>query len=77
MMDAIAWKDDVPTSTPAKHIFTEEEATTGRYRYSLRGHAGRWFVVRAPISGALPEQRTKFYPNQREARQVFEQLAYG
>ncbi|MBO2448670.1 hypothetical protein J4573_16330 [Actinomadura barringtoniae] len=73
-MDAIDWKDDIPASTPAHHISTEDEATAGRYRYTLRGHAGRWFVVREPVSGALPKQRTKFYPNKQEAREVFEGL---
>jgi hypothetical protein len=77
MMDAIEWKDDIPTSTPAKHIVTEDEVTSGRYCYTLRGYAGRWFVVRKPVRGALPEQRTKFYPSKRTAREVFEALAYG
>jgi hypothetical protein len=72
-MDAIDWKDDIPVATGARHIFTEQEATSSRYSYRLRGNAGRWFVQRSDLK-TDQTQRTPFYRNRATAEEILEAL---
>lgn len=72
-MDAIEWKSDIPESTPARHLFIEQEALDETYRYALRGSSGRWFIQRTHLQSGTA-QRTRFYPNKRLAGQVFDEL---
>jgi hypothetical protein len=76
VFDALEWKPDIPTSTSVRHIATVDQAITTHYRYELRGSAGRWFITREPTQAGLGTQmlRTRFYPSQQTAREVFTEL---
>jgi hypothetical protein len=77
VIDALEWKDDIPASTPNRHIFTEQETVCGTtesaFRFALRGSSGRWFVQRTHLQSGT-RQRTRFYRNRALAREVFDEL---
>lgn len=73
VMDALAWKTDIPTSDYRRHVSTIEYShRPDGTKYELRGSSERWFVVRIKSDGETT--RTKFFPNLRDARRVYVEL---
>jgi hypothetical protein len=74
--DGHGWKTDIPTDGPNRHIRTVSRTEVNGVRYELRGSSMRWFVTREPVE-AGPDartERTPFYPNQRKAQDVYDEL---
>ncbi|MFB9832844.1 hypothetical protein [Actinoallomurus acaciae] len=77
--DALSWWPDIPRAAPSgRPIRTLDTAETRQYRYRLAGSAGRWFIIREPAQPSVEETvlRTRFFPNQRIAYEVFVHLAF-
>ncbi|RKS78596.1 hypothetical protein BZB76_0013 [Actinomadura pelletieri DSM 43383] len=74
--DALSWWPDIPESTPYRRIRVIDVAEVHGYRYQLQGSAGRWFIVRDLLEPKpnTPRLRTKFFPNQQIAQEVFTHL---
>lgn len=74
VMDGQAWKTDIPTSDYRRHVKTVDTARLADgTQYEIRGSSERWFVVRIAPDGET--KRTRFFPNGRDAKRVFDELA--
>ncbi|WP_157547945.1 hypothetical protein [Nonomuraea candida] len=80
--DAVVWKTNIPTDREGARVRYFDTADryipgAGEVTFTLAGGTHRWFVQRSHFGSSDQPHRTKFYPNRRAAREVFEHLAYG